>query len=91
MVVIVVMVVIVIIIVFTMSYSILKNKLENTLFPLEEIREVKKPPHFPYRGYHSKKNDPNKRLWMELYPSPKRRTKQPSNGEESRNNGDLFK
>lgn len=50
---------------------------EATLFPLEEIHSEKKKRAYPYRGHYQKKEvGSNKRLWMELYPEPKRKTGQ---------------
>lgn len=50
---------------------------ENTLFPFDVTRTGNRKRYFPYRAYHPKKeNSSNKRLWMELYPEPKRQTGQ---------------
>ena len=50
---------------------------EATLFPLEQTHSEKKRRAYPYRGqYQKKEGGSNKRLWMELYPEPKRKTEQ---------------
>ena len=68
-------------------------KAESTLFPLEEIQADKKKRSFPYRGYHPKReSSSNKRLWMELYPDPKKRTGQRPTEEQGTlwKDGELF-
>jgi len=50
---------------------------EQSLFPLAEPQTVQNKRSFPYRGYHPKSgSSSNKRLWMDLYPKPKRQPRQ---------------
>ena len=79
----------------TMKQNNMKQtaKEESTLFPLEEIQADKKKRSFPYRGYHPKReSSSNKRLWMELYPDPKKRTGQRPTEEQGTlwKDGELF-
>ena len=57
--------------------------IEESLFSLEKQNSLRKKKGFPYRSFNQKKKGSINRLWMELYPEPKKRTggTTPSEGE----------